>query len=650
MNINDLPKGSYKEVAPLNINSLPQGSYSTVGEAAPQSVAAKTWSAIGSVAKKPLNPLSYAPAVGLGVKAIANAPADIKEGFNAGVDQVKRGVQGLKGGTSRDKLDAILNVGSGAVSTAFSPLAPVFKPVGTALEDLSNRASDTKTFQKFATSLPDLQWQRLAEEAANVGNIAGGLAATPSIARGVKVAPAKASTFVDNLTKTSEAQIEANILTKYEKGVKPLINAKMTPAKLDRYRSDVVQAVRTIKNNKDNLQFNDMAGDTIVGQTPRTLQELSDAITQTKKTIFTKYDSLAKSAGEKGATVSTEPLAKVLDEVANNEALSFSNPEAVKYALDMKQRLAQNNLADGSPMGYKKFDTETAQAIIQNYNNSLEAYYRNPSYDTASRAAIDAGIVNNLRASLDDAIESAGGSGYQGLKGEYGALKSIERDVLKATLRDARKNVKGLIDFTDILSGGQIVNGILSLNPASFASGVASKAIAEFYKYLNNPNRAIQKMFDAADSLPQRDLLNSQPASKVQPTKNTTSKMNISENATPPLQLGQAKPVPSPASSPSVSSPKSIIQKGVDYVKKLPWRDQSGKIANPMAKKTPAQIAKTIAPSKVVKLSRLANEGDDINVFIESGDLIDELGWSKMSIDDIRDAASAVVSEFNRMR
>ena len=463
--------------------------------AAPEpSLASKTWSAIGSVAKSPLNPVSYAPAIGLGASAIASAPSDIADAFKAGVGQVKRGVEGLKTpGTARDKLDAILNVGSGAVSAVSAPLAPAFKPAGTQIEDLSNRASNNKTFQKFAMSLPEMQWNRLAQEAGNIGNIAGALSAAPTITSAIKSTPVKLSSIADSLTKTSEAQIEQSVLTKFEKGVKPLINAKMTPAKLENYRGDVINAVKTIKANKQNLSFNDVSGETITGQTPKSLQELADAIEQTKKATFEQYNAAAQQAGKSGLEIDLNPIASELDSVINNKSLALTNPKAVKYAIETQQRY----IAAG------KLDAVSAQDVIQNYNKSLEAFYRNPTYDTASQAAIDAMLANKVRTALDDGITGLTGEQYGVLKKQYGSLKSIEKDVIKASLRDARKNVKGLIDFTDILNGGQVVHGLLALNPATMASGIAGKAIAEFYKYLNNPNRAIQSMFEAADNLPQ---------------------------------------------------------------------------------------------------------------------------------------------------
>jgi hypothetical protein len=139
-------------------------------------------------------------------------------------------------------------------------------------------------------------------------------------------------------------------------------------------------------------------------------------------------------------------------------------------------------------------------------NNNLEAFYRNPTYDTASRVAIDAGIANNFRSALDKAIEGATGKEYQALKNKYGALKAIENDVTKAAMRDARKNVKGLLDYTDIFTSGQMLSGILSLNPAMFTKGAVERGFKEYIKMLNDPNRAVKNIFDHLEKTPKQSF------------------------------------------------------------------------------------------------------------------------------------------------
>lgn len=342
-----------------------------------------------------------------------------------------------------------------------------------------------------------------AETLVNVLTLGGaGVAERPVkelVEQGVKAGKELLETGVKNvsdmvlsLTAKSEQQIEKAIVKKFEKGVKPLIPGKTTPSQPSNYRDDVLSAVKTIDQNKPKLSFSDEAGEAVVGRNPQSLQELNEAVEQTKKIVFQQYDDLAKQAGEAGVKIELNPIADELDAVINNRALNITNPSAIKYAEETKDRLVRAG----------NLDAQTAQDVIQNYNKSLEAFYRNPSYETASRASIDAMIANRMRKVLDDGISGLTGKEYQALKNQYGALKTIERDVIKASLRDARKNVKGLIDFADILSGGQVVGGILSLNPAQIAAGVTQKGITEFYKFLNNPNRAIKKMFEAVEKLP----------------------------------------------------------------------------------------------------------------------------------------------------
>ena len=49
-------------------------------------------------------------------------------------------------------------------------------------------------------------------------------------------------------------------------------------------------------------------------------------------------------------------------------------------------------------------------------NKDLEAFYKNPSYDLAAKTSIDSMVANNIRKSLDGAIETLNEPGYQHLK------------------------------------------------------------------------------------------------------------------------------------------------------------------------------------------------------------------------------------------
>ena len=287
----------------------------------------------------------------------------------------------------------------------------------------------------------------------------------------------------------SETTVNNYINKTFQKAVKPSVVGQKTFAQTEQYKGKVINAVRTIAENKNNLSFTTEEGIKEAGRLPKSVREFAESINQSKKQIYDEYNTLAKQAGKEGGSVNIGKISGELDKVVNNKALQISHPEAIKYAEGLKERF----IATG------KIDTETAEQLVQNYNTSLTSFYRNPTYESASRAAIDAGIVNSIRKELDSVIEGLTGSEYQILKNKYGALKTIEQDVVRSANGEAKKNLQGLIDYTDIFSGGDIVSGILSLNPALFTKGVVQKSIKEFFKIQNNPNRAIEQLFKRVD-------------------------------------------------------------------------------------------------------------------------------------------------------
>ena len=65
---------------------------------------------------------------------------------------------------------------------------------------------------------------------------------------------------------------------------------------------------------------------------------------------------------------------------------------------------------------------------------------------------------------------------------------------------DARRNNKGLLDFTDVFSGYHIIRGVLTAEPVSVAAGIGSRVISAYYKMLNNPNRIVKNMFSDVET------------------------------------------------------------------------------------------------------------------------------------------------------
>ena len=381
------------------------------------------------------------------------------------------------------------------------------------IDKAADKISDIPAVQKFAQTPEAGTLERNLEAVMNLTAIlpvgeakplikASGLGKAGEVIHDVAW---KVSDDVSDLSKTiftkSESQLEKSILGKFEKGVKPLIPGKTTPTQVTKYKTSVVDAVKTINENKGGLKYLQDTGEIISGKAPASLQQFSDSVEQTKKVIFKQYDALAQQSGKSGNVIDLTKVAKELDSVINSPSLAISNPQAITYAQN-----AQNNL-----LKFGSIDTSTTQDVVQQFNAKLSAFYRNPTPDGAGNSVIDAMIANSLRQEADTFITGLTGTEYSALKGKYGSLKAIEKDVIKANLRNARKNTKGLIDFTDIFTGADVVTGMLTMNPVTLARGGVMRGLKEYYKYINDPNNIIKKMFQDMDML---DKFKTAPSSK----------------------------------------------------------------------------------------------------------------------------------------
>ena len=385
-------------------------------------------------------------------------------------------------------LRAGLRTAGGVARAAFTPIleAPGIKQ---ATEAIAGAVTKIPGVDKVIKKGVDLA-QKNPEIAKDIGNIVDiltlgtGAAVAKPLAKEAGAIGSDIAKGTQVLLTPSEEAVQKNVVSLFEKSIKP--TAQKTTNLKERYDSNIINALKTIKANSDNLNIEDATGELVTARTPQTLNELAQGLDQTKKLVFDQYDSLAKQAGTAGAVIDANPIAAEVAKVAENKALQLTNPGVITYAKEWEQRLR----------AFGKLDAETTQEVIKIMNSNLQAFYRNPTYEAATKVTIDAGIANNFRVALDKAIEGATGSEYQVLKNQYAALKAIENDVVRASLRDARKNVKGLLDYTDVFTGGQMLAGILSLNPLMFTKGALERGIKEYIKYLNDPNRAVGNMFN----------------------------------------------------------------------------------------------------------------------------------------------------------
>jgi len=246
--------------------------------------------AVKPVVKTPLPEPTYAQNVGA---QYTKAGQDIISGIQTGAEQIQKGntLQGVIGG-----LRAGLRTAGGVAQAAFAPITeiPVVKNV---MGRIAQKAMENKGVQDLAIKLTNLA-ERYPNQAKDIQNIidittlgAGGAAEKPLVAEGKAIGVDIAAGTKALLTPSEEA-IQNKVVSLFQKSIKP--TAKKTLAQGERYQNDVLDALKTIKNNADNLNIEDATGELISGRTPQTINELAQGIDQTKKIVFNQYDALAK--------------------------------------------------------------------------------------------------------------------------------------------------------------------------------------------------------------------------------------------------------------------------------------------------------------------------------------------------------------------
>ena len=275
------------------------------------------------------------------------------------------------------------------------------------------------------------------------------------------------------------------------KGVRPSVVKKEMWRQHQQYMGNAIIAVKEIIKNRDNLVLADRAGNKVYGKLPKTLEQFSQAIEQTKRKVFEEYDALARQAGDSGATISVAPVVTELNALFSDRVLQTLSEETLVYA---QKRIDKLNAQAHLP-----FKPSEVQQMIQLLNQSEKAFYANPSPAMLGKSMVDGLISNHLRASLDAAIEGATGVKYQPLKSRYGALRMLEADVTKRAIVDGRKNVVGLIDYNDIWTAAQLARGLASAHPGFIAGAAATQTMSRWYKWRNDPNQIVSTMFRKVD-------------------------------------------------------------------------------------------------------------------------------------------------------
>lgn len=278
--------------------------------------------------------------------------------------------------------------------------------------------------------------------------------------------------------------VEANIGQMYVNAVSPGVKGKkQTVEGFNAASQQAVQAIRNITVNKKNLKFRDIeTNEFIEGDLPTNLWEFGGAITNRKTEV---YKEVLESIGEAAdQPIDTQRIISAMEDIVEDPVYA-GFPQIQSRA---KNALSQYMMNDYTP--------NQIERLIQLENDRLQAFYRGNG--TQGDAVVSAIVVNNLRDMLDEAVEAAGGEAVRDLKREYGALKSIERDVVHRGIHNAQARKAGMVDMTNIRNIGDFAQGMTG-DLSALGRSAAEIAGQGFVKALNDRDALIKRMFLVAD-------------------------------------------------------------------------------------------------------------------------------------------------------
>ena len=308
------------------------------------------------------------------------------------------------------------------------------------------------------------------------------------------------SRYMQNLPKDKTNSLRKEAEEYINKSIKPTVKGKMSQSDYNKYIDDTLDVVDFMDKNKSVLQYTDDAWEAVAWKLPTNMRETSETLGNLKKTLYDAYNNIAVKAWEKWARVNMNKAFSQLDDLERDVSQNIANPQTKTIIDNFKKALLEYTDDAGT------ISIEDAQKLTQDFNKQLTAFFKNPNMNDVSKNSIVAqlnkwtkeAINDSIDDVLDESISKWGNMSqyYRDLKWMYGKIKTIEDEVSKRALVEARKNSKWLSQTViDSLAWWEFTDAILTANVGKLWKSAIMKAIWRYYKYVNDPNVQLNNLF-----------------------------------------------------------------------------------------------------------------------------------------------------------
>lgn len=364
----------------------------------------------------------------------------------------------------------------------------------------------------------DINWERVAE------NVAGGMAIWSLFwlwGEWISLWKAYNKGLSNVLKEAWKKDLLKSLQEAYNKSIKPTSRGVKSNTQLDKYNNDAMDSIELIVKNKNNLRFVDANGEEIVWELPRTVDEFSQAIKQTKQNLYDTYIQMAKQAGS-DAWVDTSKVVNELRALLNDEERLVGQSEATKNEI-IKWITDLEKLDNKMSMDWVLKKT-------QELNNELTAFFKSNNPNDVWPNSIKAVVNNWFKRAVDDTIENAwiDSIEYQNLKRAYGSLKNIESDVNHRAVVYGRQNPESLVDSLSNLSSIDAIAKFMK-NPKEWTIKLIGSQLEKVSaKNRNNPNKLVKNLFsDAEKTINETSTLKTVAQQEAQAASDAAARQSI---------------------------------------------------------------------------------------------------------------------------
>ncbi len=257
---------------------------------------------------------------------------------------------------------------------------------------------------------------------------------------------------------------------------------------------DAVSAFTTMVRNAPQIKVTTADGvEKVFDPRNTSLYEAPQVLYQTKNLVYKMYTDIAKKAGGEGVNFGQADFGKIIDKLKSYAGKGSDAAQEAKANtfIDLLQRYGKKNPTNPADptLYYKNVTPEDVQKIIENVNLHVNPMSDKPGTKVANQLSID------IRDMLDKKIESATGAEYQKARTAYSQLKTVEKDIVDQAKVALRKGSTLPSDFIDGLAGVDILQSILTANPAMAARGLSIAGVKAAFRYLRSPEVKMKAAF-----------------------------------------------------------------------------------------------------------------------------------------------------------